>query len=302
MLAVEKSYIGNFNRAIKARRPIGSLIKPFIYLTAFVEGRDWSLSSIVDDEPVRYKFKGDDDWEPGNFDDKFVGEITVLDALAQSRNIPAVKVGMEIGVKKVAAILRKMGVEVPLPVYPSMLLGTLEMSPMEVAKLYQALSNYGYQASPKFIAAISDDSGSIDKARALNVEATVPTDVAYLTMFGMQEVVMSGTAKSLVPDFGRKLKLAGKTGTTDDYRDSWFVGISGNLLAVVWVGRDDNRSTGLTGASGAMQVWRNLMKSISLQVLSLTPGDDIEFVDIDMDSGYKAVKRCKRIRRVPVSA
>lgn len=294
-----KPYFGTFNRATSARRQVGSLIKPVIYLTAFMNGRRWTHATMVSDTPVTYEIKGSRSWSPKNFDKEFLGKVTILEALAQSRNVPAAKVGMQVGLKRVAENLSRLGVNVESKVYPSMLLGALEMSPMDVARMYQVLANSGYQADFRTISAITADSRAISRTKSSKVRPVLPEDKAFLTMFGLQEVIRSGTGRSLLNTFGPELSLAGKTGTTDDFRDSWFVGLAGNMLAIVWVGRDDNKSTGLTGASGAMRVWANMMQRVNVQPLDLHPASNIRFVNIDLDSGLKATAGCARIRRVP---
>ena len=290
---------GTFNRATSARRQVGSLIKPVVYLTAFMNNKRWTHATVVSDTPVTYEVKGSRNWSPNNFDNEFLGKITLLDALAQSRNVPAAKVGMQVGLQHVAENLRRLGVDVGSEVYPSILLGAVEMSPVEVARMYQVLANSGYQADLRTISAITADARAIGRTKSSKFRPVLPADKTFLTLFGLQEVVRSGTGKGLLNTFSPKLNLAGKTGTTDDHRDSWFVGLAGNLLTIVWVGRDNNTPTGLTGASGAMRVWANMMKRVNLQPLELHRVANVQYVNIDLDSGLKATARCERIRQVP---
>jgi len=299
LVGSRNAYVGEFNRALSAKRPVGSLIKPFIYLAAFMQSQSWTLSTMVADQPVTYSIAGSPNWAPDNFDREFLGNITILEALAKSRNVPAVKVGMQIGFAQVAQILRDLGANIENPVYPSILLGALEMSPIEVARLYQVLANLGYQAELRTISAITTDARAIAKTRASEIQSQLPPGPAYLALYGMQEVVRSGTGKRLLNSFSQTLQLAGKTGTTDGFRDSWFVGIAGNLLGVVWVGRDDNQPTALTGASGALQIWTKMMQQINLQPLRLPASGNIEYVRIDLDSGLRATPACDRVSSVP---
>ena len=293
------SYVGAFNRAIDIRRPIGSLVKPFIYMTAFMQGKKWTLSTLVSDKPVTFKLKDGQKWSPKNFDEEFQGEITVLDALAKSRNVPAVRVGMKVGVESVADNLNRLGANLKGPIYPSMLLGAVELSPLQVAQIYQTLANYGYKIGLKAISTMSVNSRELTSTSSLQATPAVPADPTYLTMFAMQEAVVRGTGRRLLNSFSADLKIAGKTGTTNDFRDSWFVGISGNLLAVVWVGRDDNKSTGLTGSSGALHVWASMMKQLNLQALNLSSVREIDYVDIDLNSGLIAATGCTNVRSIP---
>ncbi len=291
--------VGTFNRAMNARRPVGSLIKPFIYLSAFRKDRSWTLGTVVSDQPVTYKVKGGQRWSPTNYDEEFLGDITVLDALSQSRNIPAVKVGMDVGYKNIGRTLIELGVSVPTPVYPSILLGAVELSPMEVARIYQVLANFGFQAEFRTIATITANSRAIGKTKTSAVRAVLPSAATYLTLFGMQEAVRNGTGKGLRGTFSSHLNLAGKTGTTNDFRDSWFVGMAGNMLGVVWVGRDDNKPTGLTGAAGAMRVWASMMKRVNIQALRLPSIGNVQFVDVDLSNGLRAKTGCRRVGLVP---
>ena len=293
------AYAGTFNRALDAYRPIGSLIKPFVYLSAFMEDSKWTLGSLVADKKFSYKTEDGKFWSPQNFDKEFLGNITILEALAKSRNVPTARVGTEIGVDSVAGNLRRLGVPVKGPIYPSMLLGSVELSPMQVAQLYQALANFGYLTGLRVISAIADNSGENLVQTRLRAQSVVPAELAYLALFAMQETVSNGTGRRLLDTFPASLTLAGKTGTTDDYRDSWFVGISGNMLGVVWVGRDDNRPTGLTGSKGALAVWSSMMRKLNLQPLELGASHSIEFVEIDPKTGFKAGVGCNDGRRIP---
>lgn len=293
------AYAGTFNRALDAYRPIGSLIKPIVYLSAFMHDKRWTLGRLVSDKPYSYRTENGQIWSPSNYDKEFLGDITVLEALAKSRNTPTARVGIDIGVRTVARNLRRLGIEMKGPVYPSILLGTVELSPMQVSQVYQGLANSGYLAGLRVISEIAGNSAGYSVKSELRTKSVVPADLAYLTIFAMQEVVRRGTAKRLSATFPSELNLAGKTGTTDDYRDSWFVGLSGNMLGVVWIGRDDNRSTGLTGSSGAMAVWTSMMKNLNLQPLRLGAGHSVEFVDVDLQTGLRAEADCKDKRTIP---
>ncbi len=294
-----KVYAGMFNRALDAYRPIGSLIKPVVYLSAFMEDNKWTLGSLVSDKQFSYKTEDGNLWSPQNYDKEFLGDITILEALAQSRNVPAARVGTEIGVDSVAGNLRRLGIEVKGPIFPSMLLGTVELSPMQVVQMYQVLANHGYLTGLRVISAIADNSGEKSIQTKLRAQSVVPAEHAYLALFAMQEAISNGTGRRLMDHFPASLTLAGKTGTTDDYRDSWFVGISGNMLGVVWVGHDDNRPTGLTGSNGALVVWSSMMRQLNLQPLELGAGDLIEFVEIDPQTGNRAGSGCGKGHRIP---
>ncbi len=293
------AYAGTFNRALDAYRPIGSLIKPVVYLSAFMEDTKWTLGSLVSDKQFSYKTEDGKLWSPQNYDKEFSGDITILEALVKSRNVPTARVGTEIGVDSVARNLRRLGIEVKGPIYPSMLLGTVELSPMQVVQMYQALANHGYLTGLRVLSAIADNSGEKSVQTKLRAQSVVPAEHAYLVLFAMQEAVSNGTGRRLLNTFPVSMALAGKTGTTDDYRDSWFVGISGNMLGVVWVGHDDNRPTGLSGSNGALVVWSSMMRQLNLQPLELGTSHSIEFVDIDPYTGLRTGVGCSTGRRIP---
>ena len=294
-----KAYVGTFNRAIDAKRQIGSLIKPVVYISAFMESKKWTLSTLVADKPFSYKTENGKVWSPKNYDEEYLNNITILEALSKSRNVPAARVGTGIGVESVARNLRKLGVEDTGPVYPSMLLGTVELSPMQVAQMYQTIANYGYLAGLRVISTIAENSNDNSVKTELRTKSVIPADPTYLALFAMQKVVTDGTGRRLLWTFPSGLNLAGKTGTTDDYRDSWFVGISGNMLGVVWVGRDDNESTGLTGSNGALVVWSAMMKQLNLQPLQLGASHSIEFAEVDLSNGLRADVNCENRKYVP---
>lgn len=281
---------GDFNRALDARRPIGSLIKPAVYLTALLNPDRYSTMSLIDDAPLSIDLPTGV-WLPGNYDKKFHGELSLRDALIHSYNVPAVKVGMDVGLDAVATTLQRLGVESEVPRYPSMLLGASNLSLIEVAQMYQTLANGG-KLKPlttlRTVANINDDVLTRYQSKG---EQMLNSRADFLVVDLLKSVAEEGTASALtwlLPDIG----IAGKTGTTNDYRDSWFVGFSGNYLAVVWVGKDDNTSTGLTGSSGALRVWAKVMSEMNMQSLVLDPPAGISTVEVDLSNGERAVAGC----------
>ena len=295
-----RGYIGMFNRAMDARRPIGSLIKPFVYLTAFAEGSEFTLASVLVDEAVTIPTKNKKEkWRPKNFDEDYLGRLTALEAIARSRNIPTVRLGMKVGLEQVANQLNNFGIRTRTPLYPSLLLGTSELSPLAVAQYYQILANSGYRIGIRAVSTIGRGADIAQKPPRLQARSIVPSEYVKLILFALQEVVKNGTGRSLLNSFSSDLHLAGKTGTTNDFRDSWYVGMAGNLIAVVWLGRDDNQPTGLTGASGALKVWSSLMKQLDLRPFRLTTGAELEFASIDLDTGLVAAKDCLNVKSMP---
>ncbi len=300
MVGGRNSVSGGFNRAALARRPIGSLIKPLVYLTAFEQDRGRTLATIVPDIAITHRLEdGKTTWSPKNYDGEFHGDVTTIEALANSYNAAAVWLGLKIGVDNVAKRLEGFGSLSGVPDYPSLLLGAVELTPMEVAQVYQALANYGFRLPLQTIAAVASESTSMLGSVRAESRQVASRDAIYLTVAGMQEVLASGTGASVSNRFAAELGLAGKTGTTDNYRDSWFAGFSGNYVAVVWVGKDNNQPTGLTGATGALRVWSAVMQELNLQRVISSPQSPVESVRIDLDSGKRASSSCERVLEIP---
>lgn len=275
-----------FNRALSAKRQIGSLMKPFVYLSALETGR-YEINSILNDVPIEVSQKGRDEiWKPENYDKEFSGQMPLFRALAQSKNVPTVHLGMEIGVDKVMQTVTRMGLEKEPPAFPAMMLGSLSLAPIEVAQLYNTLANNGYRTPLRSVRAVLDETGQPLQRFSLNVEEVAPAEAVTQLNSILHLVTQKGTGqrlKYLMPDFS----LAGKTGTSNDYRDAWFAGFSGDLTTVVWVGSDDNKDTGLTGASGALPIWANIMQNAAQVPYATVPSDSLEMLQFDFESGYR---------------
>lgn len=288
-----------FNRALAARRPIGSLIKPAIYLAALSRPADYTLMTRVDDGPLTVTLSADQAWTPGNYDGEHHGEVTLLDALVHSYNVSSARLGLSLGLEEVAGTVRALGVERPINPYPSMLLGAVELSPLEVAQMYQTLAAGGYRAPLRAIRQVMDRNGDTLQRYALEIEEAADPAATYLVTTALHEVTRRGTAASLQRLLPEALPVAGKTGTTDDLRDSWFAGYTDSHVAVTWIGRDDNQPTGLTGATGALPVWAQLMGSIPTRPLSPMRPGNVTWVPVDPASGLLAESRCPGAEWVP---
>ncbi len=287
-----------FNRALDARRPIGSLIKPAIFLTAL--GLDtYTLVTRIEDGPVRVPLADGEDWVPRNFDRKYHGQVPLYLALVNSYNASTVKIGMDLGLPQISDTLEKMGFQKTGPLYPSSLLGSLEMTPLEVAQIYQTLASGGFYSSARSIRAIYRPDGGLVQRYPLTIKQNLDLGAVFLLNKMLQAVVMEGTAKSLGTLLPKQLGVAGKTGSTNNLKDSWFAGFTGNRLAVVWVGRDDNQSCKLTGAAGAMQIFGHLMGQIPNQPLALVPPDNVEWAVIDANTGLLTDKACPNAMAIP---
>lgn len=270
-----------FNRALDAERSIGSLIKPVVYLTALMQPEKYTLTTLLDDSPLKWKDHGSQEWTPQNYDKQFHGQVELRNALAQSYNISTARLGLALGVPKVIDQAHRLGIERTLPPYGSTLLGAVGLTPLEVAQMYQTIASGGFRTGLRAIREVVTPAGEPLKRYALAVEQTADPAAVYLLTAGLQHVVAAGTATGLRAYLPAELNVAGKTGTTDDLRDSWFAGFTGDKLGVVWLGRDDNQPTGLTGASGALTVWGQMMQSLDPEPLQPAIPETIERVQID---------------------
>jgi penicillin-binding protein 1B len=288
-----------FNRALNAVRPIGSLVKPAVYLGALSRPDEYTLITLLKDQPVKLRDHKGKTWEPENYDHVVHGYVPFHEALTFSYNLATVDLGMELGLGYVAKILRQMGVKRDIKLLPSLLLGALELSPLEVAQMYQTIATQGYFTPLRAIKAVTADDGALLHQYSLVMRQALEASPTYLLNTNLQEVMQIGTGKSSAAMLPKGMITAGKTGTTNGLRDSWFAGFSGDYLAVFWVGRDDNHPTYLTGSSGALHLWSRLMKRIAKQPLTLNPGNAIAYEWIDTDSWRKASPACEHAVQYP---
>jgi penicillin-binding protein 1B len=285
---------GDFNRALDAKRPIGSLVKPAVYLTALLNPARYSTMTIIEDAPFSLQLETGKSWDPGNYDNRYHGEVSLYDALIRSYNIPAVKVGIDVGLDSVATTIQRLGVSELFPRYPSMLLGASNVSLLDVAQMYQTLANGGRLQPLTTLRAVANSSNHVLTSYQSDGKQMVNSKVDFLMVNLLEAVANSGTAralKTLIPG----VQLAGKTGTTNEYRDSWFAGFGENYLAVVWIGKDDNSPTGLTGSSGALRAWAKVMSALDLHSLNRVAPEGVIELEVDLDGGGKAIAGCTRI-------
>jgi len=287
-----------FNRALDARRPIGSLVKPAIFLSALERPGNYTLVTRIDDGPVALKHGGRL-WQPMNFDEKFHGVLPLYQALVHSYNTSTVRIGMALGLETVFETMAQLGFKPAAPLVPAMLLGSFEMTPVQVAQVYHTLASGGFYTPARAITAVYTPGGEALQRYPLHIEQHLDPGAVFLVDKTLQAVVREGTGRSLSRWLSPDLGIAGKTGTTNDLRDTWFAGFSGNRLAVVWVGRDDNQSTGLTGASGAMRVFGRIMARIPNTPLVLTPPENIEWAVIDSRTGLRTNSNASGALAVP---
>ena len=290
---------GGFNHALDAKRAIGSLIKPAVFLAALEQPERYHLASSLSDLPIVVPGAQGTNWSPKNYDGKSHGRLALIEALALSNNLATVRLGLDIGLDAVVDVLERLGVAKPAKKYPSLLLGTSELSPLEVAQMYQAIASSGFRVPLRAIHSVTDAAGEALSRYGISVQQGVTPESAFLVTRAMQEVFDSGTAKRAYQTLNPALRLAGKTGTTDDLRDSWFAGFSADRLAVVWLGSDDNRPVGLTGASGALGVWTNVMRQINPLPLAPQTPSSVAWHWSDLRRAATTASNCPDAVRLP---
>ncbi|EHQ53140.1 penicillin-binding protein 1B [Ectothiorhodospira sp. PHS-1] len=288
-----------FNRALQARRPVGSVIKPMVYLAALSRPERFTLATLLDDEALTVRLENGDTWTPRNANRQYHGWVTVQESLVQSYNISTTRLGLNLGIANVVDQLNALGLERRVPPFPSLVLGAVEMTPLEVTALYQGLASGGYQVPLRAIREVVDREGQLLQRYPLSLRLAADPEAVYLVTAALHEVTRSGTGRALQRRLSADLPVAGKTGTTDELRDAWFAGYSGDVLSVVWVGRDDNQPTGLTGASGALPVWGEVMARVARRGLSQTPPEEIEWLLVDPAYGLRALEQCETARWMP---
>ncbi|WP_275065914.1 penicillin-binding transpeptidase domain-containing protein, partial [Aeromonas salmonicida] len=237
-------------------------------------------------------------WTPQNYDRKFLQSIPLMDALAGSRNVPTVNLGMQVGLDKVVDTLHKLGVDQSIQPYPSLVLGAIALSPLEVNQMYLPIANRGLTQPLSAIRGIVDGGGKSLYKPSVAAKQVVDGQASWLTLFAMTRTVSQGTARSLSARFPG-LTMAGKTGTTNELRDSWFAGIDNNELVSVWVGRDDNTPAGLTGANGALQLFSGYMAQRGVNSLQLNLPEGIGWASFSRASGSRVDSSCPGSVSVP---
>jgi penicillin-binding protein 1B len=268
-----------FNRALQAKRPIGSLVKPAVYLAALQKG--YTLASPLDDSTVSLNLEGSGKWRPENYDHKEHGQVPFFMALAHSYNLATVRLGMDVGLDNVRAVIGDLGYGEEIQLFPSLLLGAVDMSPFAVSQMYQTIAAGGFYTSLRAISSVMAADHTALQRYGLAVEQRFSPELIYLLTHAMQRVVSEGTATALLSSPLKNHAVAGKTGTSDKLRDSWFAGFTGDHLAVVWLGRDDNTSIGLSGSAGALRVWEKIMRDVVSSPLQPLEPEGIAWMALD---------------------
>jgi penicillin-binding protein 1B len=280
-----------FNRALDARRPIGSLVKPAVYLTAIETGH-YNAATIIEDAPIELKLGDGSIWAPQNFEHEIYGRVPMARALAESMNLATVRLGLDLGLPKVADTLQRLGLATAPTLNPSFLLGTVEMTPLEVVEVYTSLANGGFRARMRAVRAVLDEHGKPLKTFKVQVEEAAPAAAVYQLDRMLTLVTTRGTARGAAARLPPGIVIAGKTGTSSDTRDSWFAGFTGSYVAVAWVGYDDNRATGLTGAAGALPVWADTLARLKSASFQPVPPESVEDRWIGYMDGLATTPAC----------
>lgn len=277
-----------FNRAMAAERSIGSLAKPMTYLTALGIPDTYRLNTWLDDQPLTINVPGGGGtWSPRNDSKTFSGRVMLVDALARSINVPTVNLGMAVGLDAVADTFVRLGAPAKnIQKVPAMLLGAVNLTPLQVSQLFQTIGSGGNRATLSALRSVIAEDGTVIYQSFPQAQRAVAPQAAYMTLYGMQQVVERGTAaRRLGSKFG-KYHLAGKTGTTNLMRDSWFVGIDGKEVTVSWMGLDDNSPSGLYGGSGALVLYGRYLDNQPPLALNLTPPEDIAEMSVNADGNF----------------
>ena len=295
-----------FNRALDARRPVGSVIKPFLYLLALADPAAFTLVTPVLDEPLSVPQSGRPDWRPRNYDQTSHGRVPLLEALSRSYNQATVRVGLAVGVDALFRLLEQLGVAPGDARHPAAFLGAVDLTPLQVAQLYQPLASGGYSTPLRAITDVVDRDGRAIARYPVRLRPIRERGALSLLDFALQRVAVDGTARSLSwrleRPAARRAQIRGKTGTTSDRRDAWFAGYTHDWLAVVWVGRDDNRPAAVSGAASALPVWARLFDALPHRPARNTRSDDVEWFWIDWPEPLLAERECPNARAVPFIA
>ncbi len=292
-----ESGFAGFNRALDARRQIGSIIKPVIYLEALNQPGRFSLASILQDQPLSLR-SNNEDWQPQNFDKTFRGPVNLVTALTDSLNVPTVRLGLQLGMPAISDGLRKLGLNRRVSLHPAALLGAVELSPMEVSQLYQTIANDGVYQMLATVQAVTDQDGHRLYHRSGERYSRYPPSSIYLLQHALISATQTGTAKALQYAMPTTV-FAGKTGTSSDYRDSWFSGFDQQTLVTIWPGRDDNKPIGLTGSSGALPLFIDFFKGQGAQSIIQYLPDQVQVQAFSASSGTPVAETCANILLLP---
>ena len=291
-----------FNRGLDMRRPIGSLVKPFVYLTALQQPDRYTLASLLNDTPVDISLPNGQQWQPQNFSKETYGQVLLYDALAKSYNLSTVHLGMDVGLEQVTKTLTAVGLTSPPKALPSLLLGSVELSPIDVSHIYHTIAADGVYTPLRAIRSVLNANHRPLQRYPLASEPKISEPLSYLMHYNLQAVMQTGTGRRVYQHLPNDLLVAGKTGTTNQQRDSWFAGYSGDHLGVVWLGHDKNQRTPYTGSSGALPIWTDIFKQLSTSSIANDQPKSVEYYWIDSRNGLLSAQECEGATLIPFVA
>jgi penicillin-binding protein 1B len=296
----QSGYAG-FNRALDAKRPVGSLIKPAIYLVALERFEQFNFASLLADEPITLSSGNNGqgkNWQPKNYDGKYRHQVPLIDGLVKSLNIPTVNLGMSLGLENVVDAIHLLGFEEDVVTRPSILLGAINMSPLQINQMYLAFAKQGELERVHAINKIVSPSGGTLWQFEPVATKVISTNAAYLMDYALMEVAVKGTARSLTWRL-KNSKVAGKTGTSNDLRDSWFVGFDAKNLVTTWLGKDNNKTTGLTGSSGALLLFTEFLKKQGVVNKNPNQPEAIAMTLFEVETGNAVTSDCADTQTYP---
>ncbi len=288
-----------FNRALDARRQVGSLIKPFIYAAALAEPEKFNLSTFIDDAPVFYEQQNGEIWSPANYTRESLGPVMMLDALTHSLNQASVNLGLEVGIEEVVAALSRYKLTNQIDPLPSLLLGALELSVVDVALLYQSFAASGFNTPLRAIREVQASDGQLLQRYQFRLEQRLDDATTHQIIYALQHVMRAGTGRRAYRYITPDIALAGKTGTSNEQRDSWFAGYDGRHSIVVWMGHDDNTPTQVTGSKGALEIWARAIANLGASSLRFNAPPSITYANINPATGDRTTAGCAGSVRLP---
>lgn len=291
------TYAG-FNRALNAQRQVGSLIKPLVFLNALEQPQSYNLATQLLDQPVAFDDEGGKKWRPQNADKTFRGQVSLVDALTYSYNVPTVNLAMQLGMENIVDSMHRMGAVKLAEPLPSFALGAVDLTPLQVNQMYQTIANNGEYRPLHALSAVSTYDDKLIWMREEEYMQVADPDAVYLLNYALHKVTKVGTAKAIGKSFPR-ISMAGKTGTTDDYRDSWFSGFDRYLLSTVWVGSDDNKPINMSGASGALPIFIEFQKQQTPKNLSRRFPETLIIAHFNEQNGLQTTPDCGDVISVP---
>lgn len=298
LVGSRKAGFVGFNRAVDARRQVGSTIKPAVYLAALQQPQRYTLGTLVDDAPLSIK-SGGKLWQPQNYERESHGLVPLYQALGHSYNQATARLGLDIGLNRVADTIRGLGYGGTLEEVPALLLGAVAMSPYEVAGMYHTIAAEGFYSPLRTINAVYTAEHEPLKRYPFATEQRFSAEVMHLVHYALQVVMREGTGKTAYRRIPESVTLAGKTGTTNDQRDSWFAGFADNYVGVVWIGRDDNGKMPLTGGSGALQVWSDIMAGLNVGSIPFVKPEGVEYYWVEPATQSLSREGCAGARYLP---